>query len=244
MTTPLRVAVLVTVGALVIAGALIAVGSSRLPSVAPTVGPSATSSATSSPAASQRPDASSATAGRTPSPLSGSTSLAFDHPFSYELPAGAGIVVGTDIHDVALLRVPIAGTADQWGNTIGVRSVTGGRENPCVDSQAVDIGPGAQAVVDYLDAISTLDVSPTEALTVDGKPALRFTMTPHGPTDSCADLWLWAAPGSYTQNASWDTSAEITVVDVGDSHIVILVFGDGAWRETAHEVIDSFDFVD
>jgi hypothetical protein len=144
--------------------------------------------------------------------------------------------------DIVQFRIPRPGTDDEWGNGIGVRSVTGGRADPCTNSPVVPIGPGAQAVVDYLRSIPTLDVSSTQALTVDGKPAVRFTMTPNGPTESCADLRLWSGPAIYTQNASWSTAAEVTVVDVRDSHIVILVFGDDAWREVAHDVIASFDF--
>jgi hypothetical protein len=231
MFTPTRLAASAVLGALLLAGLIVVGGGRQSNQVVPPASPSASVGPTPSSAA------------RTLSPLS-APAYGFRPSFTYQLPADAGIVVSLSGSDLAQFRIPKPGTADEWGNGIGVRSVTRGRQDPCTDSASVAIGPGPEAVVDYLRSIRALDVSATEAVTVDGKPALRFTMTPTGPTADCADLRLWSGPAIYTQNASWDSTAEVTVVDVGDSHIVILVFGDAAWRATAHQVIDSFDFAE
>jgi hypothetical protein len=231
MFTPTRLAAVAVVGALLLAGLIVLGSGGRTNPIVPPASPSLS------------PGPTPGAALRTPSPLS-APAYGFRPSFTYQLPAGAGIVVSLSGSDLAQFRIPKPGTDNEWGNGIAVRSVTRGRRDPCTDSASIPIGPGPQAVVDYLRAIPTLDVSATEAVTVDGKPAVRFTITPTGPTADCADLRLWSGPAIYTQNAGWDTASELTVVDVGDSHIVVLVFGDAAWRATAHQVIEALDFAE
>ena len=241
MTTPIRIAVLVTLGALLVAGVVLLAGGSQPPTPQPTVAPSTPPPPTSTPAAvnrSSEPD----TAARTASPLSG-RAFGFDHPFAYQLPANSGIVVSSDPHDVVQFRVPAPGAVDSYQSGIGVRNVTGGRQDPCTNSPVEPIGPGPQALVDYLRSVPTVHVSATEPVTVDGKPALRFMMTTEGPTADCTDLHLWSGPAVYTQNLGWRIPAEDTVLDVGDDHVVIQVFGDDpAWLGIGRELIGSIDF--
>lgn len=48
-----------------------------------------------------------------------------------------------------------------------------------------------------------------------------------------------SGPGFY---ASWDASAEVTVVDVAGDHVVILANGDTAWQVAVRQFVDSIRF--
>ena len=189
------------------------------------------------------PGPTSSTTVRTPSPLEGRAS-SFPHPFRYTLPNGAGIVV-TPGQPTWLyqFRVPLPGSGTEFGDGLAVRVIAGGRRDPCaMVSSPLPLPGGPGAVVDYLKTIPELGVTGEVETTVDGRPAVMAVITPLEPTPDCRDLWLWAEDGSITQNASWDQSAQLTVVDVDGDHIVMLTFGDEAWLPTAQAVIDSISF--
>lgn len=239
MPSFMRVAAVIVVALAAISVAIINLqpterGTGGLPSPSPTP----TASPSSSPSA--RPSM----ADRTPSPLEGRADR-FPHPFSYRLPDGTGLVATVGQPPTMYqFRIPVAGSATEWGNGIAVRVITGGRADPCSERPITPVpltgGPGA--VLDYLSSVPALGVSDQVTTAVSGLAAVRATIAPLDPTPACPDLWLWAEEGSFTQNASWDTAAEVTVVDVGGDHVVILAFGDDAWQATARTFIDSIRF--
>lgn len=181
---------------------------------------------------------------RTPSPLVGTAST-FVHPFTYHLPADAGLIVDGSDPTWYQFRVPIPGTQG-YGNAIIVRRITGGRVDPCSETspgKPLPGGPGG--LIRYLETIPQLVVTEKPATTVGGLTASVATFTPKSATADCQDLWLWAEEGSFTQNGSWDTIGKITVVDVGGDHIIFMAnthSSDMSWFSTAQEFIDSVRF--
>lgn len=181
---------------------------------------------------------------RTPSPLVGTAST-FVHPFSYRLPADAGLIVDGSDPTWYQFRVPIPGT-ENYGNTIIVRRITGGRADPCSEtSPGRPLPGGPDALIRYLESVPQLVVTEKPATTVGGLTASSATFTATAATAACPDLWLWAEEGSFTQNGSWDTIGKITVVDVGGDHIIFMAntpTSDMSWFATAQEFIDSVKF--
>jgi hypothetical protein len=181
---------------------------------------------------------------RTPSPLVGTAST-FVHPFTYRLPADAGLIVDGSDPTWYQFRVPIPGT-EGYGNAVIVRRIAGGRVDPCSEtSPGKLLGGGPDAVIRYLEHIPQLIVTEKPATTVGGLTASSATFTPKAATPACPDLWLWAEEGSFTQNGSWDTIGKITVVDVGGDHIIFMAnthSSDMSWFATAQEFIDSVKF--
>ena len=181
---------------------------------------------------------------RTLSPLVGTAST-FVHPFTYRLPADAGLVVDGGDPTWYQFRVPIPGT-EHWANSIIVRRITGGRADPCSEtSPATLLSGGPDAVIRYLEHIPQLIVTEKPATKISGLTASTATFTPHIKEAACPDLWLWAEEGSFTQNSSWDAIGKITVVDVGGDHVIFMTNSptvDVSWFATAQEFIDSVKF--
>jgi hypothetical protein len=202
--------------------------------------PSPTASPTSS--LGPTPSASPSIDPRTPSPLDGVASE-FPHPFSYRLLDNAGLVVSVTEPSFYQFRVPASDPPDSWGNGIVVRRITGGRSNPCSEaSPIVPISGGPATVVNYLRGSPLLIVGNDVPISVSGMPAVRVTIAPKGPRAECSDLWLWAEEGSFTQNAGWNSSAELTIVDVAGDHVVIMAIGDTAWQSASRTFVDSIRF--
>jgi hypothetical protein len=220
MNTPLRFAAALVIVAVIGAAGVTLLN--RAPIVGPGGSPVATASAT---------------------PIAGAAS-AFPHPFTYELPADAGIVVSIAEPSWYQFRVPNEpGASTAYGNSVIIRLISGGRADPCAaTSEALPLPGGPQAVVDYLKGIPWLDVSAEESTTVDGRPAREVVITSLSPTADCPDLWLWTEQGSFTQNSGWGSSSRLTVVDVDGDHVIILTTDDAAWYPTADALIDSMKF--
>jgi hypothetical protein len=220
MSTPLRLAAAIAIVAIVGAAGLALIN--RTPITGPGGSPVPTPSAT---------------------PIAGAASD-FPHPFTYELPADAGIVVSVAEPSWYQFRVPNEpGASTAYGNSVVIRLISGGRTDPCAaTSEPLPLPDGPEAVVDYLTGIPSLDVSAEESTTVDGRPARQVVITSLSPTADCPDLWLWTEQGSFTQNSGWGSSSRLTVVDVEGDHIVILATADPAWYPVADALIDSIQF--
>jgi hypothetical protein len=222
--------------------AIVAVSLTVLGPISTRPGGVATPATSPSPVATASPTASPSIDARTPSPLEG-VAAAFPHPFRYRLLDGAGLVVTVTEPSWYQFRVPASDSPDSWGNGIIVRRITGGRSDPCSEtSPIVPITGGPGTVVAYLRGSPGLVVGNDVPISVSGMPAVRVAIAPHGPTPECSDLWLWAEQGSFTQNASWNGSAELTVVDVAGDHVVIMAIGDLAWQSAARAFVDSIRF--
>jgi hypothetical protein len=211
----------------------------------PNAGPGPGGVASPSPSASVTPTPTAASSAavdpRTPSPLDGVASE-FPHPFSYRLMPNENLVVSVSDPTFYQFRVPKPGT-DGWGNAIIVRLITGGRSDPCSEaSPIVPLTGGPASVVSYLRGSPGLIVGNDVPISVSGMPAARVAIAPKGPTPECSDLWLWAEEGSFTQNASWNSSAELTIVNVAGDHVVIMAIGDTAWQSASRTFVDSIRF--
>ena len=209
------------------------VGGPPTPSVSPTQQtPRPTPTATSGPSF----DAS------TPSPLQGRADR-LPVPFSYVLPAGAGLVVSHDNPYANFYQFRRQVGAETWDHALVIRTVSGGRLDPCGVSGS---GPkplaDPQAFIDYFRTIPTVSVSDVSSVSIDGHPGLGATLEFGPATTDCSDVWLWYEDGSVTQNGNRQP-VRVTIVDVDGHHYALLTaLPDSPLYEASQELVQSIRF--
>lgn len=180
----------------------------------------------------------------TPSPLEGRADR-LPVAFSYVLPASAGIVVS---HDNPYLnfyqfRRQNALDAETWDLALAIRTVSGGRLDPCGESangsrQLAD----PQAFIDYFGTIPTVSVSDVASVTVDGHPGRAATLTFGPATAACPDVWLWYEDGSVTRNGQRQP-VRIAIVDVDGHHYALVTpLPDSPLYAASQELVQSIRF--
>jgi hypothetical protein len=194
---------------------------------------------TLSPTIEPTPSAEPSVAIPTQSPLEGHTPT-FVVPFSYRLPASEGLVVDDGDPTWYQFRHPKA-DGQGYDNTIVVRAVEGGRENPCAETSPAKPMANPQAFFDYFATVPTMSVSNVTPTTIGGYEGLTGTLDFAAATTACPDVWLWAEEGSITQNGGRG-SRPISIVDVQGTHVMLLRSGPDSFLQNADEFIASIQF--
>lgn len=184
----------------------------------------------------------------TASPLDGRAD-GFVVPFSYHLPDGAGLVAGQSEYGFYQFRVPVA--FDQYSDGIVVRSVSGGRTDPCTEgSSTLSLGD-SRAILEYLRTVPNVTLEDVTSLTLDGRPGFEVTFHVGDATADCRDLWLWDGVGSITQNGGWNADWRIWLVDVRAeivsrpcvcASVAIYTGADAEWQPIAESFVQSLRF--
>jgi hypothetical protein len=231
MLTPARAALALVIATIAVGGALSVI---RIRSEQGTnVTPSPAASHPATPRATSTPDLG------TPSPLQGHAG-SFTEPFSYTLPASAGIVVSDTIGIWQFRHPSPSPTPDEaYDGGVIVREVSGGRVNPCSETSTALPLADPQAFVAYFRTIPTVNVSDVRPTTVDGRPAVQAVLGFGAATADCRDVWLWTEEGAVTQNAGRNP-VRITIVDIDGSHFAILATGSDLARWMS--ITDAFLF--
>jgi hypothetical protein len=237
MPTFYRAAALVAILVVAAGGAALLIGRMGQSNVGT---PPATPTPSQTPAAT--PTASSAepsVAVSTPSPLQGHTPT-FVVPFSYRLPAGAGLVVDDGDPTWYQFRHPKP-DGQGYDNTIVVRAIGGGRMEPCRETSTARPLADAQAFFDYFATVPTMRVTNLAPTTIDGHQGLGATIEFTAATADCPDVWLWAENGSITQNGGRGPRL-LRIVDVDGKHIMTLESGPASFLQNADEFLASIRF--
>ena len=234
MFTFTRAAIAFVIAAIAIGGAITLIGNSR--GQVTTGGATPTAPAPSGPTVSSAPESTPGSDLGTPSPLEG-RAASFVRPFSYRLPASAGLVVSDNAPPgIWQFRHPAA-DGQHYDRFVAIRPVTGGRTDPCDEASAMRPIDTPQGFIDYFRTVPTMTVSQVKPTTVDGRPAIQARLEFAPATAACHDLWLWAEEGSITQNGERQ-ALRVTILDVAGERVVILNNGDPG----ATSVADAFLF--
>ena len=165
-------------------------------------------------------------------------------PFTYVLPEGADFDYGTRSSTYFEIRIPAAAEAGHPAGVI-VQAIVGGRVNPCDrESPYLPLGPGPEAVIDYLKTVPDMTVTDQKAALVGDLPAFQARVTAATETPTCQDISPWVEATEDFTDIPRDLVVRIVAVDVGE-HVVFTVFGEDnnpGWTEMADELIDSFRF--
>jgi len=177
----------------------------------------------------------------TPSPLQG---RATDFPvaFDYTLPTGADLVVSPDSNWYQFRHRNPNGDVPAWDHTISVRSIAGGRQDPCSETSSTRPLADPAAFVEYFRSIPTVTVSDVTPATVGGYGAVTVTIAFADPTPACEDVWLWAEDGSITQLGGREPK-RLTLFDVEGHHYVINgPVPSDPWYPVAQAFVSSITF--
>jgi hypothetical protein len=241
MNPLVRLAIAVLVAALAVGAGLAFLGRADGPSVGgsptPSVGPTQ-ETPRPTPTASGGPNFDLST----PSPLQGRAER-LPVPFSYVLPAGAGLVVAHDDPYANFYQFRRQIDGETWDAALVIRAVTGGRLDPCgVSGNGPRPLADPQAFIDYFRTIPTVSVSDVTSVTVDGHPGLGATLEFAPATTECPDVWLWYEDGSVTQNGRRQPT-RVTIVDVEGQHYALLTaLPNSPLYEASQELVRSIRF--
>ena len=100
-------------------------------------------------------------------------------------------------------------------------------DDPCGQQQAVDVGPSAEALFDWLSTNPQLEVVQSGEVTVGGVAAPALEVRPIVPSECTDPPWLYLIEvpvvGDYHLVA--DTTAQLIAVQLADSTILVAVEG-------------------
>jgi hypothetical protein len=173
------------------------------------------------------------------------SSQPFKEPFAFRFPEGPLWDFGTANSTYFEVRVPDYADAGHPGGLI-VQAIGGGRSDPCdLESAEVAIEDGAQAVLDYLDAIPGLVVVNEQGTTVDGLEAIQGTVSGDSEAAPCDPLYAWQENSEVFSDIPLDMERRLIVVDVNGEHLVFTAYGEQDNPDLAglvDQLIGSIDF--
>jgi hypothetical protein len=217
MPTFYRAAAVITILVIVIGGGALLLG----PRDTGPGGQEATPSPTSTPTVTPTPSVEPAVDRGTPSPLEGRTPT-FVKPFSYRLPAGQDLQVDDSDPTWYQFRHPNP-VAQGYDKGIVVRTIGGGRVDPCDETSAAKPMADPQAFLDYFRSVPTMELSDEGTFTVDGYPGIAVTAAWGEPTAECANVWLWPVEESIT-DLGGRTTARLSIADVDGTYVLFNTF--------------------
>jgi hypothetical protein len=194
------------------------------PSLSPTAGP--TSSAEPSIAIS------------TPSPLDGHTPT-FVVPFAYRLPAGEGLVVDDGDPTWYQFRHPNP-NGQGYDKGIVVRTIDGGREDPCDPNSAAMPMADPQAFVEYFRTVPTMQLRDEGTFSVDGHPGIEVSVAWSDPTPECPNVWLWPVEESIT-DLGGRTTSRLSIAAIDGTYVLFNTFP-ADFAPSSDEFISSIRF--